>query len=162
MTRTSRVGYLRDIRRLTVALSRARLGLYILGRREVFESCYELKQAFDILLQRPDRLTLTTGELWPAERLQASENAGAIPGEAAMEGLEHLGQYVFEMTNAKIKQLREERGLPDARIVEVLEPVNEDEENGYAEGAAVADEDIEDVEEETKDSFEAEEGDDRD
>ena len=38
LTRTSRVGYLRDIRRLTVALSRARFGLYILGRREVFET----------------------------------------------------------------------------------------------------------------------------
>lgn len=161
LTRTSRVGYLRDIRRLTVALSRARLGLYILGRREVFESCYELKEAFELLLQRPDKLTLATGELWPSERLQANEEDGPVPGEAVMEGLEHLGQYVFEMTNAKIKQLREERGLPEAQAVEVLEPVNEEDENGYVEGVGVAEEDIEDVEEETKDGFEAEEDDGR-
>lgn len=161
LTRTSRVGYLRDIRRLTVALSRARLGLYILGRREVFESCYELKPAFELLLQRPDKLTLATGELWPSKRLQAMDEGDSVPGEAVMEGVEHLGQYVFEMTNAKVKQLREERGLPEAQVVEVLEPVNEEEENAYVEGVAVADEDIEDVAEETKDGFEAEENDDR-
>ncbi|KAI9839701.1 MAG: hypothetical protein M1838_004306, partial [Thelocarpon superellum] len=60
LVRTKRVGYLRDIRRLTVALSRARLGLYVLGRRAVFEACYELKQAFDQLSSRPDQLQLVT------------------------------------------------------------------------------------------------------
>ncbi|KAI0168458.1 intron-binding protein aquarius [Pestalotiopsis sp. NC0098] len=156
LTRTSRVGYLRDIRRLTVALSRARLGLYILGRRDVFEACYELKPAFELLLQRPDKLTLVTGELWPAERLQASEGDESVPGEAVMEGVEHLGQYVFEMTNAKIKQLRQERGLPDTQVVEVLEPVNE-EENAYDDGVGAAEEDAEDAEVEAKEGFEAEE-----
>lgn len=140
LTRTSRVGYLRDIRRLTVALSRARLGLYILGRRQVFESCYELREAFELLLKRPDKLTLVTGELWPTERLLLNTDAPAgeedgskeadgeakgreqevvstavatVPGEAIMEGVEHLGQYVYEMTNTRIKQLRDERaGLP--------------------------------------------------
>lgn len=68
MTRTRTVGYLRDVRRLTVALSRARLGLCILGRREVFESCYELKPAFDLLLQRPDKLMLAPGEMFPTSR----------------------------------------------------------------------------------------------
>lgn len=150
------MGYLRDIRRLTVALSRARLGLYILGRRDVFEACYELKPAFELLLQRPDKLTLVTGELWPAERLQASEGDESVPGEAVMEGVEHLGQYVFEMTNAKIKQLRQERGLPDTQVVEVLEPVNE-EENAYDDGVGAAEEDAEDAEVEAKEGFEAEE-----
>jgi intron-binding protein aquarius len=112
LTRTSRVGYLRDVRRLTVALSRARLGLYILGRREVFESCFELREAFEILLQRPDKLKLITGELWPSKRVIAG-GENEITGEATMEGVEHLGQYVYEMTNAKIKQLRVEHGLPD-------------------------------------------------
>lgn len=97
-----------------MALSRARLGLYILGRRDVFESCFELKQAFDILLSRPDKLTLSTGEMWPSQRILASEEGlESVQGEAVMEGVEHLGQYVFEMTNSKIKQLREERGLPE-------------------------------------------------
>lgn len=130
------MGYLRDVRRLTVALSRARLGLYILGRREVFESCFELHQAFDILFQRPDKLTLVTGEMWPSSRVVADEKAKAVPGEAVMEGVEHLGQYVFEMTNAKIQQIRE-RGLleaaplptimEDAEVVKVEDASDEEE-----------------------------------
>ncbi|KAM5468181.1 hypothetical protein MauCBS54593_004922 [Microsporum audouinii] len=101
LTRTKTVGYLRDVRRLTVALSRARLGLYILGRREVFESCFELKPAFDILAQRPDKLMLIPNELFPATRaVDSSDNEGT-----PMENLEHLGQYVFEMTQAKVKAL---------------------------------------------------------
>jgi intron-binding protein aquarius len=159
LTRTSRVGYLRDVRRLTVALSRARLGLYILGRREIFEACYELKPAFDLLLQRPDKLTLATGELWPSERLQANEDGGAVAGEAVMEGVEHLGQFVFEMTTAKIQQLRSETGLPEpeAADVEVLPAINEEEVNEYMEGVKGTEEDAEDIAEEAKEGFEAEE-----
>lgn len=94
------MGYLRDVRRLTVALSRARLGLYILGRREVFESCFELKPAFDLLKQRPDKLMLIPGEMFPTTRLLSDDDPGT-----PMEGIEHLGQYVFEMTEAKIKAM---------------------------------------------------------
>ncbi|KAH6890353.1 P-loop containing nucleoside triphosphate hydrolase protein [Thelonectria olida] len=120
LTRTSRVGYLRDVRRMTVALSRARLGLYILGRREVFEACPELRPAFDLLLQRPDKLMLVTGEMFPTDR-DALEGDSPVEGEAAMEGVEHLGQYVFEMTNTKVKQLQAEQGgagVPEAIIEE--------------------------------------------
>jgi len=113
LTRTSRVGYLRDIRRLTVALSRARLGLYVLGRREVFESCFELRQAFDILLRRPDKLQLVTGELFPSSRILKDEEGIQVPGETQMENVEHLGQYVYEMTNSKVQLLRSEQGLPE-------------------------------------------------
>lgn len=128
LTRTSRVGYLRDVRRLTVALSRARLGLYILGRREVFESCFELRQAFDILLRRPDKLMVVTGELWPSQRAIADEDGDTqVLGESAMEGVEHLGQYVFEMTSAKMQQLRAERGLPEeVEVLPVVEEMDED------------------------------------
>ncbi|KAK6611078.1 dead helicases superfamily protein [Botrytis cinerea] len=153
LTRTSRVGYLRDIRRLTVALSRARLGLYILGRRDVFESCFELKQAFDILLSRPDKLTLSTGEMWPSQRILASEEGlESVQGEAVMEGVEHLGQYVFEMTNSKIKQLREERGLPEggAEVLAIEEGkvVGDDVETGEGYEGVGEDDDIIEPEEE--------------
>jgi intron-binding protein aquarius len=111
------VGYLRDIRRLTVALSRARLGLYILGRREVFENCFELKQAFNLLLERPDKLQLVTGELFPSQRvLSDEEGMNDVPGQFQMENVEHLGKYVFDMTNSKVQQLRAERGLPEAAL----------------------------------------------
>ncbi|KAL2866851.1 RNA helicase aquarius [Aspergillus lucknowensis] len=122
LTRTRTVGYLRDVRRLTVALSRARLGLYILGRREVFESCYELKPAFDLLFQRPDKLMLAPGEMYPASRLVGDEVQGTT-----MEGVEHLGQYVFEMTQAKVKAMGEQDGVIDETMP--------DEEGGLLEDA---------------------------
>ena len=141
LTRTSRVGYLRDIRRLTVALSRARFGLYILGRREVFESCFELRQAFEILLQRPDKLILVTGELWPSNRVLKDEEGADVPNETQMENVEHLGQYVYEMTNSKVQQLRAERGLPTTILVA---PVGEEDvEFGYIEGEKDSQEEIE-------------------
>lgn len=129
LTRTSRVGYLRDIRRLTVALSRARLGLYIVGRREVFEACYELKEAFDRLLERPDKLTLVTGEMHPTNRPLEDD----VP-TTEMEGVEHLGQYVYEMTQAKVAALKANGGvLPpleapvrDADIDDENEPRDEE------------------------------------
>ncbi|KAM0666348.1 hypothetical protein ACQRIU_004203 [Beauveria bassiana] len=124
LTRTSRVGYLRDVRRMTVAMSRARLGLYILGRREVFEACHELRPAFDILLARPDKLMLVTGELWPTQRpVIAAEDDGSIPvvNEVIMDGVEHLGQYVFEMTSTRTKQLESEN-----RMVDVVETIAEE------------------------------------
>ena len=101
LVRTQRVGYLRDVRRLTVALSRARLGLYILGRKELFESCYELKPAFDILLKRPTSLRVVPGEVVPTRRAVDAEVQST-----EMTGVEHLGQYVYEMTQAKIEQMR--------------------------------------------------------
>lgn len=111
LTRTRTVGYLRDVRRLTVALSRARLGLYVLGRREVFESCFELKPAFDLLFQRPDKLMLVPGEMFPTSRmLEDAPQATGTP----MEGVEHLGQYVYEMTQAKLKAMGEDMMVEDA------------------------------------------------
>ncbi|KAK1983856.1 intron-binding protein aquarius [Colletotrichum cereale] len=134
LTRTSRVGYLRDIRRMTVALSRARLGLYILGRREIFEACYELRQAFEQLLSRPDKLMLVTGELYPTERLLTGDVNAEVPGEVCMEGVEHLGQYVFEMTKTKVNQVQAESAIPADGEMEVqetpLEAVEEVEEGG--------------------------------
>jgi len=112
--RTSRPGYLRDPRRLTVALSRARLGLYVLGRRALVEACPELARALAALLERPDRLRLVVGETFPTTRAadgdelkrQASGGGEQAVEEADMDGVEHLGRYVYEMTQAKMAALR--------------------------------------------------------
>lgn len=63
LVRTRFVGHLRDVRRLIVAMSRARLGLYVFCRRSLFEQCYELQPTFQLLLQRPDRLGLNLNEI---------------------------------------------------------------------------------------------------
>lgn len=51
--------------------------------------------------------------MWPSKRIQAEEDGAAVPGEAVMESVEHIGQFVYEMAATKIRQLRAERGLPD-------------------------------------------------
>lgn len=106
LTRTRQPGYLRDIRRLTVALSRARLGLYMLGRRSVFQSSPELLQAFSLPLDRPEKLALVPGEVFQTDRLVDGNSEGT-----EMAGVEHLGQYVFEMTQAKIEMLKRGQGM---------------------------------------------------
>lgn len=65
LVRTRFVGHLRDVRRLIVAMSRARLGLYVFCRRSLFEQCYELQPTFQRLLQRPDKLVLNLHEIAP-------------------------------------------------------------------------------------------------
>lgn len=47
LVRTRAVGHLRDVRRLVVAMSRARLGLYIFARSSLFKNCFELTPAFN-------------------------------------------------------------------------------------------------------------------
>eukprot|EP00026_Physarum_polycephalum_P000742 Phypoly_transcript_00743.p1 GENE.Phypoly_transcript_00743~~Phypoly_transcript_00743.p1 ORF type:complete len:1358 (+),score=249.61 Phypoly_transcript_00743:43-4116(+) len=68
LVRTKTVGHLRDVRRLVVAMSRARLGLYVFCRKSLFENCYELTPAFSKLLQRPIQLQLVQNEMHPTTR----------------------------------------------------------------------------------------------
>ena len=67
----------------------------------MFESCFELKEAFERLFQRPDKLKLVIGEMFPATRTVEQDVESA-----EMDGVEHLGQYVYEMTQAKIASLK--------------------------------------------------------
>lgn len=121
-----------------MALSRARLGLYILGRRTVFESSFELRSAFSLLLARPDKLTLTTGEMVTPGSYLARKVDDEVEQVATMEGVEHLGQYVFEMTKAKVEALKRGGGvLPSAAVIKD-EDEDEDEEGlEYGDGEAV-------------------------
>ncbi|KAF2843143.1 intron-binding protein aquarius [Patellaria atrata CBS 101060] len=144
LVRTKRVGYLRDIRRLTVALSRARLGLYVFGRREVFEASFELKKTFDRLLAHGDKLSLVTDEMFPTTRSVGEEKLATD-----MAGVEHLGQYVYEMTQAKVKALREGGGVLPA-LEATVEVAMEDVDDG--EGV------LQDVEEVSEDEENEEEG----
>jgi intron-binding protein aquarius len=68
LVRTKSIGHLRDIRRLVVAVSRARLGLYVLCRHSLFSQCHELKNVFDQYQDIPKKLELVMGEQYPTER----------------------------------------------------------------------------------------------
>lgn len=93
---------------------------------------------------------LVTGELWPSQRILKEEEGKPVPGETQMENLEHLGQYVYEMSNAKVQQLRAERGLEETELVAPLLEADE-------EGLGIIEEDYEGIEEEMNEGFEAEE-----
>ena len=128
MVRTKTPGYLRDVRRLTVALSRARLGLYILGRREVFESSLELREAFEKLFERPNKLALVTNEVGSTARRIDDDVA-----HTEMEGVEHLGQYVYQMTQAKAKALKDGQDvLPPPATTEVAAESSDEDRNDDA------------------------------
>ena len=83
----------------------------------------------EILERRPQKLLLTTGEMYPSERLLDDDVDGV-----EMDGVEHLGQYVYEMTQAKIKALGGEMA-----VIRDGEAVHE----GYVEVADGVDESFE-------------------
>lgn len=114
---------MRSLRRLTVALSRSRLGLYILGRRSVFESCLELKPAFDILFQRPDTLHLVADEMFNECSRGVDDD---VPGSEIV-GVEHLGGYVADMVRAKVEMIRagKERLVVEEDVGRVEEEVDD-------------------------------------
>lgn len=61
LTRTKRLGHLRDQRRIVVALSRARLGLYVFGFKRLFQESPN-DRSFEILFRRPTQLSLAFGD----------------------------------------------------------------------------------------------------
>lgn len=98
LVRTRAVGHLRDVRRLTVAMSRARLGLYVLGRRELFGECFELQPTMRQLLARPPQLILIPNEsVGNCERQLADE---VPPGRCiAVQSVEHLSALCTAMVS---------------------------------------------------------------
>merc|ERR1712000_304294 len=85
-----------DIRRLVVAASRARLGLYVFCRQELFENCYELSPTFAQLLSRPPLLSLVLNERYPTSRPVAS--AVPNPVVTTVENVTSMGVLVYKMT----------------------------------------------------------------
>ncbi|GMI21421.1 hypothetical protein TrCOL_g13616 [Triparma columacea] len=93
LVRTERVGHLRDVRRLVVALSRSRLGLYIFGREELFKEVKELEPAFSQMWEKGTELKLVKGEGAGTDRDCGNVN---VKGDKlhVCKGLTDLGQIV--------------------------------------------------------------------
>ena len=68
LVRTENLGHFRDPRRICVAFSRARLGLYVFGRYDLFKECYELKNTLTKMSAKPQDLTLIPEETYPPSR----------------------------------------------------------------------------------------------
>merc|ERR1711959_275581 len=74
LVKTRNVGHIRDVRRLIVATSRARLGLYIFGRVSLFNNCRELRPTVQELLARPTTLILQPKETWGQSKRRQRES----------------------------------------------------------------------------------------
>ncbi|XP_049850666.1 RNA helicase aquarius-like [Schistocerca gregaria] len=93
LVRTKAVGHIRDVRRLVVSMSRARLGLYVFGRKELFQNCYEITPVFSKLFKRPTQLLLVQHEQYsPHSRtvLEPPPSDSVFPVKDAI----HMGHIV--------------------------------------------------------------------
>jgi intron-binding protein aquarius len=113
LVRTAHVGHIRDIRRLVVAVSRSRLGLYVFCRQSLYAMCHELKRTLDQFEARPNKLQLILGESHPTGR----NVEDAIPPEKLLEveDVSHLGSIVHSMQEELIaSQMETEVEVPGA------------------------------------------------
>ncbi|UXI21280.1 cAMP-dependent protein kinase inhibitor beta-like [Sarcoptes scabiei] len=116
LVRTKNVGHIRDVRRLVVAMSRARLGLYVFCRDNLFAHCHELKHTFDILKRNPTKLTIIPCEYF-FERFsidrqsiitnqnQTNKNETKI---VTIEDMPEMMKFVYEFYQKQIEKMREE------------------------------------------------------
>jgi hypothetical protein len=101
--RTRAVGHLRDVRRLVVATSRARLGLYVFARASLFANCFELTPTFRSLLQRPTDLRLLPEETYRTERLSTQEpDADAA---MVMNDMPQMATFVYDLYRKKVEAI---------------------------------------------------------
>jgi intron-binding protein aquarius len=128
LVRTKHVGHLRDVRRLVVAASRARLGLYIFGRVSLFKNCFELQPTFKLLMNRPQKLELVKGETFESQRKIGSRiKKGDVH---IVEDMPEMAQYVFKIYMSKFESMKVDFEQKRKEMLESLpkeeEPVEEE------------------------------------
>ncbi|XP_033229420.1 RNA helicase aquarius isoform X2 [Belonocnema kinseyi] len=103
LVKTRAVGHLRDARRLVVAMSRARLGLYVFARVSLFKNCFELTPAFNQLMLRPLKLSLLPHEIYPSRRPNQDPPA-APPME--IDDMPHMAKFVYSYYMEKVSAMK--------------------------------------------------------
>merc|ERR1712232_1275907 len=98
LVRTQSVGHVRDVRRLVVTMSRARLGLYVFGRFSLFENCFELTPVFSRFAQLPRQLCLELGE-----RPGDVRPDGAAGSPTHVEDLRHMWSILQDYMKAQFQ-----------------------------------------------------------
>ncbi|KAM3718101.1 RNA helicase aquarius [Dirofilaria immitis] len=104
LVRTKNIGHIRDVRRLVVALSRARLGLYVLGRVSLFQNCLEIATAFQRLCKYPQKLMIIPHETY----LKCRKN-GELPTSKPIEIQDtvHMSRFVHQFYMSNMEQMKE-------------------------------------------------------
>ncbi|KAF7252091.1 RNA helicase aquarius [Varanus komodoensis] len=120
LVRTKAVGHLRDVRRLVVAMSRARLGLYIFARVSLFQNCFELTPAFSQLTARPLQLHIIPTEYFPTVRQNGQHPSHQIH---VIKNMPQMANFVYNMYMHMIQSTRQHRQdlLPPPALVEETE-----------------------------------------
>ncbi|KAI8336492.1 DEAD helicases superfamily protein [Blakeslea trispora] len=103
LVRTKTVGHIRDMRRLVVAMSRARLGLYVFCNKTLFENCYELEPTFKQLISRPSQLQILPTEKYPVERA-LEEDIRSV----TVTDVEEMGQLVYKLSQEQLEWMRQQ------------------------------------------------------
>ena len=116
LVRTKHAGHMRDVRRLVVAMSRARLGLYVFCRAELFGNCFELGRCFRLLLSRPTQLQLVTTERCafdqPLRTARRVEQVEQVAGVEVVRDVLDMGERVIRLT----RQIQSEYGEYRRRV----------------------------------------------
>jgi intron-binding protein aquarius len=104
LVRSESIGYLKDIRRLIVALSRAKFGLYIFGYWPLFEKEPSWFPILSRLSLHPTKMTLIAGESYPVSRVQDQKGHTETEDEELkkkileINDLTMMGILVYQMT----------------------------------------------------------------
>jgi intron-binding protein aquarius len=98
LVRTRNVGYLKDVRRLVVAMSRARVGLYIFCRVKVFKNCHEIKPTLQQLLARPNNLALITNEKWGENNRKIGDKVNEFIPVPDLSSMSYHLQFLLKKT----------------------------------------------------------------
>jgi len=140
LVRTRTAGHIRDVRRLVVAMSRARLGLFVFGRETLYRNCYELTPAFNRLVTRPTKLIILPHEKATEASTTTSERALETPMESlrgitVVEDVKHMGLIVATLTKAaeaekeeyqrKVQKFEDEKRKKEEEKLEKLRMVEE-------------------------------------
>ncbi|KAI8975029.1 P-loop containing nucleoside triphosphate hydrolase protein [Mycotypha africana] len=109
LVRTKTVGYIRDVRRLIVAMSRARFGIYVFCNKQLFQNCHELEPVFKQFNQRPDTLHLVKNESYPVTKKSGRKLDDKVPTEISMDikNVEDLGQLVYKLSQEQFGTMRQ-------------------------------------------------------
>lgn len=108
LVRTKTVGHIRDIRRLTVAISRARLGFYIFARENLFSSCYELQRTFGLLNKRSNKLELLPHESY--SQLESLDRSRVKKDSIhAVSDMPSMLEFVFDFYKQQVERLKNEK-----------------------------------------------------
>lgn len=107
LVRTKTVGHIRDVRRLIVAMSRARLGFYVFCRQNLFTSCLELQQTFALLSKYSNQLQLIPNENY-SKRFSIIRNDSMKKETIIIDDMPKMVQFVFDFYKKQVQTIREQ------------------------------------------------------